>query len=259
MTIRSLAAISVLVAATTVSAQQYKSLVSVATFKVPPGREDAFIEKGKAFVPVLDKLMESGVVLAYGIDASILHVPDENNVDFWVVVPNYAALEKSDAAIDEFMSQHPEAIQEVAAMSDMSAHHDLIIQTWDSNYAKVPVGGKPVMSFDTVRIKSGKMDDFMTLFQKYDKPVLDKLVAESAIYGYEVDTEAMHTMAPGMVWVLAMMPDLATEDKVEGAFDAAMKNLPEGDRKIADKLFLDVVEPGSHRDRVARTVVFRTK
>ena len=259
MTIRTIAAIGALVAASTVSAQQYKSLVSVATFKVAPGGESAFVEKGKAFAPVLDKLMDAGVVLAYGMDTSMLHVPGENNVDFWVVVPNYGALEKSDAAIDEFMGQHPALMQEVASLTDLSAHRDMLIQTMEQNYTKVPAGSKPIMAFETMRAKPGRMGDFIALFNKYHKPVFDKLVADGVIYGYELDSEALDTMEPGTIWGLVIMPDLAAEDKLEAAFSAAMKNLPEADRNTMEKQLMDTIEYATHRDRITRAVVFRTK
>jgi len=259
MTVRTIAVIGALVVASSVSAQQYKSLVSVATFKVPPGGENAFIEKGKAFVPMLDKLMDAGVVLAYGIDTSLLHVPGENNVEFWCVVPNYGALEKSDAALDEFMSQHPTLMQEAAALSDMNAHRDLVIETLEENYRKVPAGGTPIMVFETMRAKPGRMDDFIALFNKYHKPVFDKLVADGVIYGYELDTEAVETMEPGTMWGLVIMPDLAAEDKLEAAFSAAMKSLPAADRSTMEKQLMDSIEFASHRERMARAVVFRTK
>src|SRR5271157_2374499 len=101
MTARLLAATTLLFAATTLSAQEYKYLTSVASFKVAPGKDAAFVEKGKAFTATLDKLMESGVVLAYGIDVDMLHVPGENNVAFWVEVPNFDALQKEENAIQE--------------------------------------------------------------------------------------------------------------------------------------------------------------
>jgi hypothetical protein len=83
MTARLLAVTVVLSSAATLSAQGYKYLNSVATFKVAPGKEAAFVDKGKAFIPVLDKLLDSGLILGYGIDVDMLHVPGNNNIAFW--------------------------------------------------------------------------------------------------------------------------------------------------------------------------------
>ena len=48
----------------------------------------------KKITAPLDKLLASEVVLSYGIDVEMLHVPGQNNVAFRVVVPNYDAQKK---------------------------------------------------------------------------------------------------------------------------------------------------------------------
>jgi hypothetical protein len=259
MTIRMFAATSVLLAATTLSAQQYKFLTAVATFKVLPGKEGAFVEKGTALAPVLDKLIASGAVLSYGIDVDILHVPGETNVAFWAVVPNYEALEKEETAIQEFAKANPAVMQELTSMTDPAAHHDLIVRAREESHRRVPPGSKPIEDFDMVRVKPGRMQEFMGLFRKYDKPVLDKLVADGVIYAYELDVEAVHTMEPGLTWTIVTMPDLATKDKVNAAFDEADKNIPEAERNMVEKLYLDMVVAGSHRDSLSRSLVFKQK
>ncbi|HTP88915.1 MAG TPA: hypothetical protein VMJ34_18315 [Bryobacteraceae bacterium] len=253
------AAATLLLTATTISAQGYKYLTSVATFKVAPGKEAAFVEKGKAFIPALDKLMADGTVIGYGIDVDMLHVPGENNVSFWVEVPNYGALAKSDEAIDAFIKANPALMQEIGSLTDMSAHHDLVIRTQEGAHNAIPAGVQPVEDFDMVRVKPGHGEDFMTLSKKYDKPVLDKLVADGVIYAYEMDAEAVHTMEPGLVWLIVTMPDLGTKDKVNAAFDEAEKAMSEGERKIVEKAYQEAIVPGSHRDSLATSVVFKMK
>jgi hypothetical protein len=259
MTTRSLAVATLLLSAATVSAQQYKYLTSVATFKVAPGKESAFVEKAKPVMPVLDKLIASGVVLAYGIDTDILHVPGESNIAIWVEVPNYDALEKSENAIQEFLKANPSSMQEISAMSDMTAHHDLVLRTREENHKSIPAGSKPIADFDIVRVKPGRMQDFMTMFKKYDQPIYDKLVADGVIYAYELDTEAVHTMEPGLVWVIVTMPNLGAKDKVNAAFAEAEKKLPDGESDMIEKLTMDMVVPGSHRDSLAISVVYNSK
>lgn len=259
MNARLFASAALLFAATTLSAQQYKSLVSVATFKVPPAKEGAFVEKGKAFVPVLDKLMASGSVLSYGIDTDILHVPGETNIAFWVVVPNYEALDKENNAIEEFIMANPGMMQDLMAMTDPAAHHDLIVRTWEESHKSVPPGSKPIGDFDEVRVKPGRMQEFMELFRKYDKPVYEKLVADGVIYAYELDTEAVHTMEPGLTWTIVSMPNLAAKDKVNAAFAEAEKKIPEAERNMIEKLYVDMVVPGSHRDSLSVSQVYKEK
>ena len=256
---RLFAAIALLSAGAALSAQQPKSLIAVASFKVSPGKESAFVGKGKAFEPLLDKLIASGVVLAYGMNVDMLHVPDKNNVEFWVEVPDYAALGKEEKALEEFEKANPALMGDLRTMSDPATHHDLIIGVRESNFGSVPAGSTPVDDFDMVRVKPGRGHEFRELFHKYDKPVLDKLVADGVIYGWELDTEAVHTMEPGLVWVLVIMPDLGAKDKVTAAFEAAYKSLPESEQSSLDKQYQELIVPGSHRDELALRLVFKTK
>jgi hypothetical protein len=259
MTTRLFAATTLLLAATTLSAQQYKSLTSVANFKVLPGKEAAFVEKGMAFTATLDKLMASGSVLGYGMDVDVLHVPGEANVAFWVNVPNYEALEKEEAAIQDFIKANPATMQELISMTDPAAHHDLIVRTREEGHRSVPAGSKPMEDFDMVRVQPGRIQDFMGLFKRYEKPVLDKLVADGVIYAYELDSEAVHTMEPGLMWMIITMPDLGAKDKVAAAFEESQKNMSEAERNMIEKLYLDMIVPGSHRDSLSHSVVFKMK
>jgi DNA-binding Lrp family transcriptional regulator len=248
-----------LLATTSLFAQQYKNLTSVATFKVAPGKTDAFVERGKAFGPLLDKLVDSGVVLAYGVDVDILHVPGGSNIAFWVDVPDFAALAKEEGAIQEFLKANPAMMQDLAGMSDMSAHRDFIVRAWEENHRAAPAGATPIEDFDMVDVKPERMREFLELFRKYDKPVLDQLVADGVIYGYLLGTEAVHTMKPGFVWQVTTMPDLGAKDKVRAAFSEAMKKLPDAEREMLDRMFYEMVDYSTHRDDLAVSVVFRQK
>jgi hypothetical protein len=256
---RLLAAATLLFAATTVSAQGYKYLTSVAAFKVAPGKDAAFVEKGKAFTAPLDALMAAGTVLAYGIDVDMLHVPGENNVAFWATVPNYDALAKEENAIQEFIRANPGLMQDLASLADMTTHHDLVIRTREEGHKSVPAGAQPIADFDIQKVKPGHMQDFMTLFHKYDQPVFDKLVADGVIYAYQVDTEGVHTMEPGLVWIIVTMPNLGAKDKVNAAFEEADKKLSDGERDMVEKAYLDTVVPGAHRDSLSVSVVYKVK
>lgn len=177
MTSRVFTLTTFLLATMSLSAQQYKNLTSLATFKVAPGKQDAFVERGKAFVPVLDKLVASGVVLAYGIDVDMLHVPGENNIAFWADVPDFASLAKEEEAIDEFLKANPGVMADLFSMSDPSTHSDFILRAWEEGHRAAPSGVMPVEDIDMVRAKPERMEEYLEMFRKYDKPVLDKLVA----------------------------------------------------------------------------------
>jgi len=248
-----------LCAGLTLSAQQYKSLTGVSLFKVAPLQVSAFVEKGKAFVPVLDKLLDAGLVTAYGIDVDMLCVPGENNVAFWYDTPNFATMQKAEDAIEEFQKANPKVMADLIAMADMTKHSDHIIGARVKNKRSVPAGARVVNDEDQMQVKPERMEEFLGLFDKYDKPVLDKLLADGVIYWYELDTEVVHTRAPGGVTLIVVMPDLGTKDKVRAAFDESFVKLPEAERNVLEKLFYDMTDIDKHRDTLSTSVVFKSK
>ncbi len=241
------------------SAQPRPPLTSVALFKVSPDKVEAFVAKGKSFVPVLDKLMSSGTVTGYGIDVDMLHVPGATNVAFWVSSPDFATLEKSEKELENFQKANAAMMAELRSLSDVSAHHDLIVQSLERKLKPAPAGAKPVSDFDQVTVKPGKLGEYLALMRKHEKPILDKLVDDGVIYGYSLDSEAVHTMKPGTVWQIVTMPDLGTKDKVRAAFREASNKLTEEERSKIDKQYEELIEPGSHRDSLSVSVVYKTK
>ena len=119
------------------------------------------------------------------------------------------------------------------------------------NKRSVPADAKVVSDLDEVRVKPGRREEFQGLFEKYDKPVLEKLLADGVIYWYELDTAVVHTQAPGMMEVFIVMPDLGTKDKVNAAFEASWKALPEAERSTARE---DVLRHGGPEHASGRPV-----
>ena len=81
-------------------------------YHVTPGKEDEFLNLVKTVgQPVRDKLMADGVVLAWGVEAPLLRVPDNATHMIWYTVADYGGVEKVDAAMSE----------QIAKMTDASA------------------------------------------------------------------------------------------------------------------------------------------
>jgi len=247
------------VLAASLSAQSPKTLTSVSTFHVAQSKVPTFLNRCKAINPTLDKLMEAGTVLSYGVDVDMLHVPGSNNVAIWVTVPDFAALGTLEKAIEEFGKANTATMGDIYSMSDAATHHDFVVRSNEARLGKVPANAMPLNDFDVITVKPGQMQKFMELFRKYDKPVLDALVDSGVIYGYSVDTEAVHTMKPGTVWTIVIMPDLGAKDKVAAAYQAASKKLSEAERTKLEQDSEALVEPGSHRDSLAVSMIFKQK
>ena len=59
-------------------------------------------------------------------------------------------------------------------------------------------------------------------------PLLEKLFADGTLHEYEVDTQAIHTEAPGMFSIVYLAATADGLDKVNAALEEAMKSNPLG-------------------------------
>jgi len=79
-------------------------------------------------------------------------------------------------------------------------------------------------------------------------PLLEKLLADGTILEYEVDTEAIHTQAPGTFWVFYITPNAEGLDKTNAAIRELLKTNP-----LSGPAFDSMVDYSVHRDYLART------
>ena len=74
-------------------------------------------------------------------------------------------------------------------------------------------------------------------------PLLEKLLADGTIHEYEIDTEAVHTEAPGTFWVFYIAANADGLDKVNAALRETLKAAP-----LAGPAFGSLVDFSAHRD-----------
>jgi len=248
-----------LVAASTGLAQQKETpLTSVALFKVTPDKMVGFMTIMNLFTPALDKLLAAGTITGYGVESDILHT-GEPNVAFWISSSNFTNLAEGEKAIQSVIKSNPDKMAAAWGLTDFAAHRDLIVRSIESNYGKVPAGALPVSDFDARKIKPGKGSAVTMMFRHFDKPILDKLVADGTIYGYSLDVEAVHTMEPGMAWFIVIMPNLGAKDKVRAAYDAASEKMSASERDAMQKMQEEMFVAGSHRDSLSEALIFKMK
>lgn len=115
-------------------------------------------------------------------------------------------------------------------------------------------GPMPLTWFGMIKIKPGTGPQFERMFEKYDQPLLDRLVANgdgmSWGLGYEL-------AGPGgfdyLVWVNA--PGWAGIGQVEVIFDARHEGMSEDELAEMTTDRMDVIEPGEERTQLLRHVV----
>src|ERR1035438_3797635 len=79
----------------------------------------------------------------------------------------------------------------------------------------------------TYKLKADAPDDAMEIIAKsIIGPVLEKLLADGAIHEWEIDTEAIHTEAPGTIYVFYIAANAEGLDKANAAIREAQKANP---------------------------------
>jgi|GEM_PF-1160786 len=239
--------------------QQPQAVTKVSLFKVPLDKVGAFLAKGKQFVPALDTMFANGTIIGYGIESDYLHVPGATNVAFWYTAANLADLGKADEAIDAFAEKNPQLMADLSALSDMSAHRDLIVRSpvmgsKPSSACMPKFGGMTVEKID-----NGKVAEDIELYKKYWKSEMDALVQAGTICAYGYDVEAWHAQAPGMTYRWVFVPDLGSFDKIRAASRAAWQKLSEPEQKLLEAFDDANLDPASHRDGLTSMVAYKFK
>ena len=79
-------------------------------------------------------------------------------------------------------------------------------------------------------------------------PLLEKLFADGTLREYEVDTQAIHTEAPGSFSIVYLAANADGLDKVNAALDEAIKSNP-----LGGVAFGSMVDITAHHDELGRT------
>jgi len=212
--------------------------------------EDNFTKYQK---PILDKFVADGTIIDYGFDTAALHTPDGFTHFRWISAANRASLETAIGAIVTAFEKMPleqrnKMDKDYARM--VKKHRDQLLST--EAYRNKPgqyTKGFTVSSF--FQAKPGKLSELRELWVKYQKPVFDQLFNDGVLLGFGVDTELFHTEQPGGVTVWYIVPDMASEDKVDKAFeDARAKRSPEEREKLNNSM-RELTDTEKHRDSLS--------
>ncbi len=247
--------IVVLLAALSVAAQGEMRPVSyLAEFRVKPGQESTIVDLVKKYdKPVFDRLVAEGTVVAWGLDAKMVHNEGGTTHMFWWVTADFAGQDKVFAAL--FGIQMADADEK--AFQDAivpEKHHDHILRTQLINIKEEEPAGPVYTRYSFTKVKPGKGDEWEDLWKTYTQPIYEKLMADGSIFGYGIDAEWIHTEDPGWRAVWVVTTSLAAFDKIDAGFRAAFEARSEAERDAIGTRFRSLVEPSEHRDSLWRSV-----
>jgi len=106
-------------------------------------------------------------------------------------------------------------------------------------------------------VKPGKGADYRRAWEKYNKPVYDKLVADGVVLAYGLAAEEVKTDGEFTHFIWVATPNMAAADKIAPAFNADRARRSEEERNAISDLFLSLTEPDKARSIVTRSRIFK--
>jgi hypothetical protein len=245
-------------------------------YAVNPGKEEQFLDLVKTVgAPVRDKLMADGVVLAWGVETSILREPGEPTHSIWYAVADWASVDKVETAMRAQIAKLNEEGAKGAATKkgaapatlnarladtvDISKARDFV--TRDLVFAVTsgapPADLLPYARYNMVKAKPGKASEYRKIWEKYNKPVLDKLLADGTILAYGLTVEEVRTEGSFTHFTWYDVKDLASMDKIRAAFIADREHRSKEEQDAIAEAFGSVLDLDASRSEVDRSLIFK--
>lgn len=191
---------------------------------------------------MMEKALADGSIVGYGSDQNLIHQPDGATHDTWFSSMSMAGLLNQ---LDQFYKTGM-----TTTAVDLSA-----TKHWDGMYVSRfynwhSGSWKDVYSHVSLyQLKADAPNDAVeTLSKNLFVPILEKSLADGTIHEYEIDTEAIHTQAPGAIWVSYIAANAEALDKVSAAVREAQKASP-----LGGPAFESMADFAQHRDYLSKT------
>jgi hypothetical protein len=247
-------------------------------YTVKPGQEEELMNLIKTVgAPVRDKLMAEGVVLAWGMETPVLRYPGGTTHLIWFSVANWDGVDKvltaMEAQLQKLAAEDAKRVGSAHASKqkppmttaertrevfDMSKTRDWLARDLISNIGpQPPAGFLPMTRYNFVKVKPGKAADYRRAWEKYNKPVYDKLVTDGVVAAYGLAVEEVKTEGDFTHFIWVGTANMAAFDKVGPAFAADRARRSEEERNAIAELFASLTEPDKARSIVTRSRIFR--
>jgi len=189
----------------------------------------------------LDKALASGAIVAYGNDVSLIHTPEGATHDQWWSAMSMAGLLN---VLDQFYKSGTTTTPVLVSATKhwdslyISRFYNWHSGSWKDVYTHV---GSYKLTVDAP-------DEVETLSKNLAVPLLEKLLADGTIHEYEIDTQAIHTEAPGTFLIVYIASSAESLDKVNTALQETLKASP-----LSGSAFDSMTDSSAHRDELTRT------
>jgi hypothetical protein len=263
--------LAVLALGFTAIAQQPQPLTVWYDYTVKPGKEDGFLELVKTVgAPVRNQLMAEGVVQAWGMETPLLRNPNGSTHTIWVNVNDWAGVDKVQKAmaaqLAKLASEEAKSARKPAMTTaersrdvfDMTKTRDWVTRDLVSGFTKnMPGPGYlPYTRYNFIKVEPGKGMEYRQAWEKYNKPVFDKLIADGVIDAYGLSVEEVRTEGSFTHFTWIGMKDLAAMDKMRSAFIADRDRRSQEERESIGDLFNSLTDGNASRQMVTISRMF---
>ena len=211
----------------------------VANWQIPRAHWAEMGAANGADKAILDKALADGTLVGYGNDVNMVHTPDGETHDDWWSSMSMAGLMK---VLDQLLGNSTSPVLESA-----TKHWDMVLVSHYYNWKPGPYTGAYV-NVAMYQLKADAPDDAVsTLSKSVIVPAMEKLLADGTILEYEVDTEAIHTDAPGLVAIVYDTPQPEGVDTVRAAIRGSQKG-----NSLIGPAFDSFIDYSQHRDELLK-------
>lgn len=213
----------------------------VSNWQIPRAHWADMAKGEDATKPILDKALSDGTIVGYGSDENLVHRPDGYTHDDWWSSMSMAGLLK---VLNQFYTS---GNSDTPALQTATKHEDAVLVSRYYNWHSGSYQNAE-LQVALYQLKAGAPDDAVDMLSKtLVVPLMEKLLSDGTVVEYEIDTEAVHTDAPGVFDIVWIAANPEAVDKVNAALRSAMAAQP-----LGGPAFLSVIDYSKHRDELWR-------
>lgn len=214
----------------------------VGLWAIPRAQWADMVKADEADEPALQKAMAAGTLIGFGSDVNLVHQPDGPTHDDWWCANSMAGVLNM---LDQFYSNGSAASP---VLQSATKHWDNILVSHHYNWKPGTMKGG-YSHGSMYRLKADSPNDAVdSLANSVIVPMMEKMLANGTISEYEIDTEAIHTEAPGTFYVFYLTPNADGLDKMNAALRENLKS-----NSLISPAFGSMTDSAGHRDYLDRT------